>query len=124
MQRKPGGYRQPTMNQRTLSMIPKEQFNEWFQQIWNITGASTKPHPAPYPLELAERLVKMFSFWGDTVFDPFCGTGTTMLAALKSDRNSIAVDIDPKYCEYAESRLLDSASDMFSKTRFEYIKRT
>ena len=76
MQRKPGGYRSPTKEQREHSKISKENFKEWFQQIWTISGASTKEHPAPYPLELAERLVQMFSFVGDTVLDPFSGTGT------------------------------------------------
>ena len=51
----------------------KKDFDKWFQQIWTIPGASTKQHPAPYPLELALRLVKMFSFTEDTVLDPFCG---------------------------------------------------
>jgi modification methylase len=58
MQRKPGGYRKPTEAQRQASKISKEEFDRWFQQIWNITGASTKYHPAPFPLELATRLVR------------------------------------------------------------------
>lgn len=115
MQRKPGGYRQPTEEQRRLSMIPKQEFNEWFRQIWTITGASTKNHPAPYPLELATRLVRMFSFHGDTVLDPFSGTGTTMLAAMKWQRNSIGVEIDPDYCEIAANRLHTENTDLFSK---------
>lgn len=98
MQRKPGGYRQPTEEQRRLSVIPKAEFNEWFRQIWTVTGASTKEHPAPYPFEIATRLVRMFSFHSDTVLDPFCGSGTTMLAAMKWNRNSIGFEIDPGYC--------------------------
>ncbi len=70
MQRKPGGYRQPTLAQRKASMIAKNDFDKWFQQNWKIPGASTKKHPAPFPLELANRLIKMFSFTGDTVLDP------------------------------------------------------
>jgi len=97
MERKPGGYRQPTEEQRRLSKIEKKDYDEWFRQSWNLTGASTKDHPAPFPLELANRLVRMFSFVGDTVLDPFGGTGTTMLAALKADRNSISVEIDLQY---------------------------
>ncbi len=115
MQRKPGGYRQPTEEQRRLSAIPKPEFNEWFRQIWTITGASTKNHPAPYPLELATRLVRMFSFHGDTVLDPFSGTGTTMLAAMKWQRNSIGVEIDPDYCGIAANRLRTENTDLFSK---------
>lgn len=78
MQRKPGGYRQPTEEQRRLSIIDKKDYDAWFQQFWHITGASTRQHPAPFPEELAYRLVRMFSFWGDTVLDPFCGSGTTI----------------------------------------------
>ena len=93
MQRKPGGYRKPTEEQRKLSKIDKNDFGVWFQQIWNITGASTRVHPAPFPLELATRLIRMFSFHWDTVLDPFCGTGTTMVAALRYGRNSIGIEI-------------------------------
>ena len=101
MQRKPGGYRQPTEEQRRLSMIPKDEFNEWFRQIWTLNGASTREHPAPFPIELATRLVRMFSFHGDTVLDPFSGSGTTMLAAMKWGRNSLGIEIDPEYCRMA-----------------------
>jgi site-specific DNA-methyltransferase (adenine-specific) len=105
MQRKPGGYRKPTQEQRRLSMIAKDDFSEWFRQFWTITGASTRTHPAPFPYELAYRLVKMFSFWGDTVLDPVCGTGTTMLAAMKCGRNSIGIEIDEEYCRMTLHRL-------------------
>lgn len=121
MQRKSGGYRQPTEHQRKLSMISKEEYGKWFQQFWNLTGASTKKHPAPFPLELAYRLVRMFSFWGDTVVDPFCGSGTTMLAALKAGRNSIGIEIDPEYCRMTEERLREDNSNMFSSANLEFI---
>ena len=96
-QRKPGGYRRPTLEARLLSVISEENQKAWFRQIWDLKGASTKDHPAPYPLELAERLVRMFSFVGDTVLDPFGGTGTTALAAARWGRNSISVEIEEKY---------------------------
>lgn len=105
MQRKPGGYRKPTPEQRSLSMIDKKDYEDWFRQFWTLTGASTRNHPAPFPLELAYRLVRMFSFHSDTVLDPFVGTGTTMLAAMKALRHSIGVEIDPSYCELAMQRL-------------------
>jgi len=113
MQRKPGGYRKPTQEQRKLSKIDKKDFNKWFRQIWNITGASTRTHPAPFPLELASRLVRMFSFANDTVLDPFCGTGTTMIAAIRYGRNSIGIDIDPEYCRMAASYLKKESSNLF-----------
>ncbi|HEX9887586.1 MAG TPA: site-specific DNA-methyltransferase [Longimicrobiales bacterium] len=118
MERKPGGYRKPTERQRSLSMITKENFEEWFRQIWTIGGESTKRHPAPYPLELAHRLVSMFSFVGDTVLDPFAGTGTTLLAASRVGRNSIGVEIDPDYAHMAATRLREQG-DLFASCRVE-----
>src|SRR5437867_13415234 len=97
MQRKPGGYRKPKERQRRLSMIDKERFDEWFRQIWTLTGASTKQHPAPFPRELADRLVRMVSFVGDTVLDPFVGTGTTLVAAAGARRKAFGAGIEPPY---------------------------
>jgi len=115
MERKPGGYRSPSLQTRVLSVISGEQHKSWFQQIWSgVTGASTRNHPAPYPLELAERLIRMFSFVGDTVLDPFLGTGTTALAAAKWGRNSIGVEVDHHYLDAAEARLRSELSDLFS----------
>lgn len=105
MQRKPGAYRKPTEEQRELSRISKDDFHKWFRQFWRIPGASTKEHPAPFPMELANRLVRMFSFVEDTVLDPFCGTGTTNLAALKVGRNSVGIEIDKHYLKIAQERL-------------------
>jgi site-specific DNA-methyltransferase (adenine-specific) len=119
MQRKPGGYRKPTEEQRKLSMIPKDKFEKWFQQFWSLNGASTKEHPAPFPLELASRLVQMFSFVGDTVLDPFCGTATTMVAAMKYGRNSIGVELDADYCRMAASRLMNESMTLFGKARLQ-----
>lgn len=122
MLRKPGGYRQPSLPTRILSLISAENHQKWFQQIWTgLTGASTKHHPAPYPVELAERLVRMFSFVGDTVLDPFMGTGTTTLGASKSGRNSIGVEIDSTYFKAACRRVKSEAVDMFSKTEINVI---
>ena len=122
MQRKPGGYRKPTNEQREESRIGKNDFNRLFQQIWNISGASTRRHPAPFPLELASRLVRMFSFAGDTVLDPFCGSGTTMIAALRTGRNSIGVEIDPEYCRIAARYLKAETGDLFSTAKLLFEK--
>lgn len=104
-QRKPGGYRQPSLAARILSTIPEASHREWFQQIWTLGGASTRLHPAPYPLALAERLIRMFSFVGDTVLDPFMGTGTTSAAAKLWGRHSIGFEIEPGYFEMSVQRL-------------------
>ncbi len=116
MERKPGGYRAPDISTKVLSVISAENHKKWFQQIWSgVTGASTKQHPAPYPLELAERLVRMFSFVGDTVLDPFMGTGTTTVAAAKWGRNSIGFEIDRHYYKLAQKRISEETSSLFSK---------
>lgn len=122
MQRKPGGYRQPTDEQRVKSKMTKAEYSSWFQQIWTLTGASTKQHPAPYPYELAYRLIRMFSFYGDTVCDPFCGTGTTMLAAAKTGRNAIAVELDAKYVDLATNRLRHELNGLFDQTNLQIFE--
>ncbi len=114
MERKPGGYRKPTAKQREASKIAKEDFQNWFCQIWELPGASTRHgHPAPFPFELAARLVKMFSFTDDTVVDPFCGSGTTMVAAMKNNRNSIGIETEKLYCEQIVKRLEKEHSKAF-----------
>lgn len=115
MLRKSGGYRSPSIETRILSVIPAQKHKEWFQQIWTgLTGASTKVHPAPYPLVLAERLVRMFSFVGDTVLDPFMGSGTTTAAAARTGRNSIGIEVDPEYYELARARIERETTKLFS----------
>ncbi len=107
MQRKPGGYRSPSIEARLLSLISEANHRIWFQQIWSdITGASTREHPAPFPIELAERLIRMFSFVGDTVLDPFVGSGTTLLAASRWGRDGVGFEIDQMYAASAQARLL------------------
>lgn len=114
MLRKPGGYRSPTPRERVLSIISAENYQLWFRQIWSdVRGTSHPKHPAPYPLEFAERLVRMFSFVGDTVLDPFMGTGTTNLACARWGRNSIGIEVDQKYCEIARSRVAAHGADMY-----------
>jgi site-specific DNA-methyltransferase (adenine-specific) len=106
--RKGGGYRSATPLQKALSMLTEEEMKGWLRTTWtDLRGASTRDgHPAPYPVALAERLIRLFSFAGDTVLDPFGGTASTSLAALQTGRNSIAVDIEPKYLKIGQKRLL------------------
>jgi DNA modification methylase len=124
MLRKPGGYRQPTDEQRQASRLAKEEHQEWFQQVWNLNGESTRYHPAPYPEELAYRLVRMFSFAGDTVLDPFMGTGTTLLAAARCGRNSIGVEVEPAYVKSAKERLEREVPNMFGGSEHTVIVGT
>lgn len=122
MQRKSGGYRSPSVSTRVLSVISSENYQKWFQQIWNgVTGASTREHPAPYPTELAERLVRMFSFVGDTVLDPFMGTGTTTVAAARWGRNSIGIEVDEHYFRLAQTRISADAGHLFGTATVQVI---
>jgi len=115
MLRKPGGYRQPTEEQRRGSKLTEEEHQRWFRQIWSdVRGESTRDHPAPFPEELAYRLVRMFSFVGDVVLDPFMGLGTTLLAAAKCGRNSIGVEIESSYIQKAKSRLEADFANLFA----------
>jgi modification methylase len=105
--RKGGQYRSVMPLQKALSMLTKDEMQTWFRSFWtDIKGASTRDgHPAPYPVELVERLIRMFSFAGDTVADPFSGLGSTALAAIKAGRNSVSAEIDPTYAAMARRRV-------------------
>jgi len=104
--RKPGAYRHPTQEQRDLSIISKEDHRRWFQQVWaDVPGDLQRQHPAPFPKEIARRLIGMFSFVGDTVLDPFCGLGTTTAAAMEMHRSSIGFEIERSYFKAAKQRL-------------------
>jgi DNA modification methylase len=109
--RKPGSYRSVPPIKKALSMLTRQEMQSWFLSIWSdIRGASTRDgHPAPYPVELAERLIRMFSFAGDTVLDPFLGIGSTALAAAIAGRNSIGIEIEPTYLYRAVERIRDLA---------------
>ncbi len=119
--RKGGGYRKVSQQQKELSMLTREELQSWFRSIWtDVRGASTRDgHPAPYPVELAERLIRMFSFAGDTVLDPFLGTGSTAVAALRAGRNSIGNEIEKQYVKLASAKLHSSARQkpLFGATR-------
>jgi modification methylase len=109
--RKGGEYRTTPAIQKALSMLTKEEMKGWQRSIWaDLRGASTRDgHPAPCPVELAERLIKLFSFAGDTILDPFAGTGSTSQAAIITGRNSIANEIEPAYVEIARQRIVKTA---------------
>jgi site-specific DNA-methyltransferase (adenine-specific) len=89
------------------SDITRKEFMEWTNGVWNFMGESKKRvgHPAPFPVELPKRCIKLFTFFDDTVLDPFVGSGSTLLACLQTGRKGIGIDIDKKYCELAKHRL-------------------
>ena len=100
------GYRRVDEDVARLSVISEGEYKSWFRQVWDdIPGAKVDGHPAAFPLELAHRLVMMFSYVGDLVIDPFVGSGTTAIAAIRSGRNAIGIDLNPSYIDLAEERL-------------------
>jgi site-specific DNA-methyltransferase (adenine-specific) len=112
MLRKPGGYRTTPMLQKALSMLQRDEMDAWMRPVWSdIRGASLREgHPAPFPAELAERLIRMFSFAGDTILDPFAGSGSTAVAAIRAGRNSISVEIEEEYLNAATRRVAREAA--------------
>jgi len=108
MLRKSGGYRHPTPAQRELSVIDRADYALWFKQIWeDVPGELQQDHPAPFPKEVAKRLIGMFSFVGDTVLDPFWGVGNTTLAAIDMRRSSIGFEIEPAFFAAAKRKFQD-----------------
>ena len=93
------------------SDITKTEFMEWTNGVWNFSGESKKKigHPSPFPIELPYRCIKLFSFVGDTILDPFLGSGSTLIACSQTDRKGIGVDIDRDYCKMAKNRLINEA---------------
>ena len=88
-----------------VSDIAKQEFVDWSVGMWRFPGVKRPEHPAPFPVELPRRCMKMFSYVGDTILDPFMGSGTTMVSAKRESRKAIGVDISSKYCEIAVKRL-------------------
>lgn len=91
-----------------ISDISKDEFVEWTNGLWTFPGETKNiGHPAPFPIELPRRCIKLFSYVGDVVLDPFLGSGTTLLACLETNRIGIGVEVDPSYCKLAKRRLLE-----------------
>ncbi|MBV9151255.1 MAG: site-specific DNA-methyltransferase, partial [Alphaproteobacteria bacterium] len=113
MLRKPGGYRSTPMLQRALSMLQRGEMAAWMQPVWTgIPGASLQEgHPAPFPVDLAERLIRLFSFAGDMVLDPFAGSGSAAIAAIRTGRHSISVEAEEQYLNAATIRAAKEASN-------------
>ena len=126
--RKGGEYRKVTPLQKALSILTKDEMQSWWRSVWvDIRGASTRNgHPAPYPPVLAERLIRMFSFAGDLVLDPFLGTGSTAVAAVASGRSSIGVEIDPGYVRIAGDNIRKAIAQRRSAgaIRAEFVHST
>ncbi|MBL7105843.1 MAG: thermonuclease family protein [Bacteroidales bacterium] len=105
------------------SILTKEEWNEYFKGHWNFGGAKQDNHIAMFPEELPKRLIKMFTFVGDTVLDPFLGSGTTSLAAKHLNRNSIGYEINKDYLPLIKDKVNINENDMFQKSHFEITKQ-
>ncbi|MFN8383617.1 MAG: site-specific DNA-methyltransferase [Anaerolineales bacterium] len=95
-----------------VSDVGRQEFMDWTNGMWTFNGESKKKigHPAPFPIELPRRCIKLFSYVDDVVLDPFCGSGTTLIAAVSNNRKSIGIDVDKKYCTLAQKRILESTT--------------
>ncbi|MDD3742463.1 MAG: DNA methyltransferase [Lentimicrobiaceae bacterium] len=103
------------------SKMTTEEWKEYFSGHWNFGGAKQDGHIAMFPEELPKRLIKMFAFKGETVLDPFMGSGTTSLAAKNLERNSIGYEINPEFIEIAKQKLNINQTDI-SGTTYEFLK--
>ncbi|MBP8945724.1 MAG: thermonuclease family protein [Paludibacteraceae bacterium] len=112
----------PTKEQKELSKMTAEEWNTFFAGHWNFPGERQTNHIAMFPLELPYRLIKMFSFVGETVLDPFAGSGTTLLAAKRLDRNSIGFEINPDFIPIIKEKLQVNQPDLYGTT-YEFIKQ-
>jgi modification methylase len=119
--KKLGDAPKPTLAQKENSKMTNIEWNTYFAGHWNFSGAKQDKHLAMFPEELPKRLIKMFSFIGDTVLDPFIGSGTTSLAAKNLMRNSIGYEINPEFIEVIKEKLQVNQLDL-SGTIYEFCK--
>jgi site-specific DNA-methyltransferase (adenine-specific) len=121
--KKPGNPPKPNKEFKKLSMMTKDEWNTYFQGHWNFSGVRQDNHLAMFPEELPKRLIKMFSFVGDTVLDPFLGSGTTSLAAKNLNRNSIGYEINPEFIPIIKDKLLLNKKDFFDENTYSFISQ-
>ena len=96
-------------SQTKRDTITRDDFIEWTRSVWTFPAVNAKKigHPAPFPVELPHRLINLYSYEGDVVLDPFCGSGTTCIAAIKNNRNYIGYDINKEYIDLSQKRISD-----------------
>ncbi len=120
--KKLGDSPKPTKEQKELSKMTAEEWNTFFAGHWNFAGARQSGHIAMFPEELPRRLIKMFSFVGETVLDPFAGSGTTALAAKNTDRNSVGFEINSEFIPIIKEKLGVHQRDL-NGTTYEFLEQ-
>ncbi len=111
--KKPGIAPKPSAAQKEASAMTRQEWNEYFNGHWYFAGAKQNEHLAMFPIELPTRLIRMFSFEGETVLDPFLGSGTTSLAAMRTNRKSWGYEINPKYIDVIRNKLNPEQKELF-----------
>ncbi len=113
--RKPGKWPQPSLEAKEQSRLTKEQRSKWFRGIWDdIAPERQRSHVAMFPVELPRRLIKMYSFFGETVLDPFLGSGTTSLAAALEGRDSVGYELNADFAPLISDKVLPLQGDLFT----------
>jgi len=113
-----GDWRRPPLGRETD--IKRQDFIDWTNGLWSFSGEGSRNkigHPAPFPIELPRRCMQLFSYVGDTVLDPFLGSGTSLVASYLYNRNGIGIEIDPRYCQIALDRLRKEAGIDLTNTK-------
>lgn len=121
--KKPGETPAPSKDVKEKSKMTAEEWNKYFYGHWNFNGVQQKGHLAMFPEELPRRLIKMFSFVGDTVLDPFLGSGTTTLVARNLERNSVGYEINRKFLPHIKNKIGFNQKDLFSDAEFEFLNQ-
>jgi len=121
--KKPGNPPKVSKELKEKSKLSKEEWNEYFSGHWNFNGEKQIEHLAMFPEELPKRLIKMFSFVGDTVLDPFLGSGTTTLAAKNLNRNSIGYEVNKKFLPIIKEKVGINKKELIQNTEFEIIEQ-
>ncbi len=121
--KKLGDSPKPTKEQKELSIMTAEEWNTFFAGHWNFAGARQDNHIAMFPEELPRRLIRMFSFVGENVLDPFLGSGTTSLAAKNTDRNSVGYEINPEFIQVIKGKLDISQKDL-NGTSYDFLSQS
>ena len=122
--KKLGNAPKPTMEQKEKSAMTREEWGQYFSSHWNFNGVKQYEHIAMFPEELPKRLIKMFSFVGETVLDPFAGSGTTSLAAKNLDRNSVGYEINKEFKPIIEEKLISSQINLFEESNVVFCEDT